>query len=100
MLQYGGRGRNWHPDFISYMEMIVSHPNYRGMPWAIDDERKIRWDAPSNRPPGGKWSNLHNEREEWWRLKAQQLGIPLIGGWIGKTAKAIHPTLHSRPVTD
>ena len=89
--RYGGRGREWHPNFVKYMYNTVSHPNYRGMPWAIDDKGKIRWDAPSHRPPGGKWSNLHDERLEWWKKKAKEIRIPLEGKWISKTAKEIHP---------
>ena len=89
--KYGGRGREWHPNFVKYMYAIVSHPNYQGMPWSIDDKGKIRWDAPSHRPPGGKWSNLHDERLEWWKKKAVEVGIPLEGKWISKTAKEIHP---------
>jgi len=89
--KYGGRGREWHPNFVKYMYAIARHPNYQGMPWGIDKKGKIRWDAPSHRPPGGKWSNLHDERLEWWKRKAAETGIPLEGKWISKTAKEIHP---------
>ncbi len=88
---YGGRGRPFHAKFLEYMKMIVEHPNYKSMPWAIDKERKIRWNAPSHRPPGGKWSNLHDERLAWWKAKATELGIPLSEGWISGVAKQIHP---------
>lgn len=90
--QYGDNRRKWHPNFIIYMEMIVNHPNYNGMPWAIDDKGVILWNAPSNRPPGGKWSNLHDERLEWWKLNAKSVNIATEGKWISKTAKKIHPT--------
>jgi Alw26I/Eco31I/Esp3I family type II restriction endonuclease len=90
--KYGDDRRTWQPKFVKYMEMITKHPNYKGMPWAIDDEGVIRWNAPSNRPPGGKWSHLHEERLEWWRQKANTLGIPQKGKWISKVAKQIHPT--------
>ncbi len=73
------------------MRKIVKHPNYKEMPWAIDDEKKIRWNAPSHRPPGGPWSNLHDERLEWWKTKAKELDIPMTGNWISKVAKRIHP---------
>lgn len=89
--RYGGRGRDWHPEFVKYMYEIVKHPNYEGTPWGIDEKGKIRWNAPSHRPPGGKWSNLHDERLEWWRKKAEELSLPLKGQWISKTAKEIHP---------
>jgi Alw26I/Eco31I/Esp3I family type II restriction endonuclease len=90
-ISYGGRGRNIHPNFIRYMRRIVQESSYAGMPWAIDDEKKIRWNAPSHRPPGGPWSNLHDERLAWWKEKAKQLEIPTTGNWISKVAKRIHP---------
>jgi len=73
------------------METIVKHPNYAGLPWAIDKEGKIRWNAPSYRPPGGPWSNLHDERFKWWKTKAKELGIPLTGNYISAAAKMLHP---------
>jgi len=88
---YGGRGRNFHPNFLEYMKKIVQHPNYAGMPWAIDSQEKIRWNAPSHRPPGGTWSNLHDERLGWWKTKAKEFNIPLEKGWISKVAKQVHP---------
>ena len=69
---YGGRGREVHPLFIEYIKKIVVHANYKGMPWAVDSEGKIRWNAPSHRPPGGQWSDLHDERHEWWKTKAAE----------------------------
>lgn len=90
-VSYGGRGRAVNEKFVDYMQRIVTHPSYKGMPAAIDDEGKIRWNAPSHRPPGGKWSNLHDERLAWWRTKAGEIGVPLEGDWISKVAKTIHP---------
>jgi len=90
-VSYGGRGRNIHSKFIEYIKKIVTHRNYKNMPWAIDDQQKIRWNAPSHRPPGGPWSNLHDERLGWWQAKAKELKIPMTGTWISKTAKKIHP---------
>jgi len=55
--KYGGRGRDWHPEFVKYMYEIVKHPNYKGIPWGIDKKGKIRWNAPSHRPPG---ACMHN----------------------------------------
>lgn len=76
---------------MKYAERIVNHPNYAGMPGGIVEDGKLRWNAPSHRPPGTRWSNLHDERLDWWRKKAVSLGIPLEGDWISKTAKTIHP---------
>lgn len=95
-VKYGRRGKEFHPEFVKYMESIVHHPNYKGMPWAFDLEGKIRWNAPSYRAPGGKWSNLHDERETWWRQKAKEIGIGPTGEWISSAAKMIHP-FQSKP---
>jgi Alw26I/Eco31I/Esp3I family type II restriction endonuclease len=88
---YGGRGRKINPKFIEYMKKVVADDNYKNLPWAIDDQQKIRWNAPSHRPPGGPWSNLHDERLDWWKSKAKELKIPQTGNWISKVAKKIHP---------
>ncbi len=73
------------------MERIVAHAHYEGMPAAIDEDGVIRWNAPSNRPPGSKHERLHNERLDWWRRKAAELGVPKQGHWISRVAKQIHP---------
>ena len=88
---YGNRGREWNPRFIEYADKIVNHPNYQGIPGGIVEDGKIRWNAPSHRPPGNKWSNLHDERFEWWKKKAEEIDVPIEGQWISKVAKAIHP---------
>lgn len=72
------------------MKKIVAHKNYLGLPDAIDDQGQIRWNAPSNRPPG-KWQDLRDRRLNWWRQKATELKISITGEWISKVAKAIHP---------
>jgi Alw26I/Eco31I/Esp3I family type II restriction endonuclease len=74
------------------MYEIVSHPNYAGMPCTIDDDGKIDWTIPSNRPPGSKNWDGNIRRREWWAQRAHDLGIPTEGHWISKAAKRIHPT--------
>lgn len=88
--KYGDQRRKWSPEFAEYMEAIVRHPNFRGMPDSIDEEGVIRWNAPSNRPPG-RWQDLHDRRLNWWKKRAKTLGIATVGGWISKTAKRNHP---------
>jgi Alw26I/Eco31I/Esp3I family type II restriction endonuclease len=89
-LQYGDERRKWQEPFVEYMKSIVSHENFSGMPDAIDDEGQVRWNAPSNRPPG-KWQDLRDRRLVWWSNKAKEIGIETKGEWISKVAKAIHP---------
>lgn len=88
--KYGDDRRPWSEAFVEYMHKIVMHPNYEGMPSAIDDDGRIRWNAPSNRPPG-KWQDLRDRRLVWWKNKAAEVGIQLQGNWISKTAKTIQP---------
>lgn len=90
--KYGDERRKWHPDFVAYAEMIVRHPAYRGMPDAIDEQGQIRWNAPSNRPPG-RWQDLHDRRLRWWEIRAGELGVSRDQrGWASIVAKQIHPT--------
>lgn len=88
--KYGDDRRPWNEAFVSYMQQLVAHPNFSGMPSAIDDDGRIRWNAPSNRPPG-KWQDLRDRRLAWWRKKAEELGVDQNGKWISKVVKAIHP---------
>lgn len=88
---YGDSRRAWHPRFVEYMNQIVDHLNYAGMPCTRDDEGKIDWTIPSNRPVGSKNWNGNALRREWWRAQAQLQGIPLDGTWISKTARRLHP---------
>jgi hypothetical protein len=92
--KYGGRGQEWHTDFIKYMEFIANHEVYKGMPDAIVDNGNIQWEAPSNRA-SGKYKDTHHKRREWWRQKAKSIGIDVNSSkWISKTARLIHPTKH------
>lgn len=88
--KYGDDRRKWSPEFQSYMEAIVHHKNYEGMPDSIDEEGHIRWNAPSNRPPG-KWQDLRDRRLLWWGEKASENSILIKGKWISQVAKIIHP---------
>lgn len=92
LIKYGSKGQEWAPEFVKYMDEIVSHPVYAGMPDAIKEDGKIQWEAPSNRG-GGKYQYTYNRRLEWWKYKAQSIGIDTNQNqWISRTAKIIHPT--------
>lgn len=89
---YGGRGRPWHPDFIKYMETIVAHPAYEGMPDAFYEPGRIQWESPSNRA-SGQFKDTHSKRLKWWAEQARKLGISTSSEhWISRVAKQIHPT--------
>ena len=91
-VSYGSRGQTWAPEFISYMHLIVHHPNYAGMPDALKSDNKIQWEAPSNRS-GGQFQFTHQKRRDWWEKKAKEIGIDTrTNQWISRVAKLIHPT--------
>ena len=77
--------RVWHPNFKKYMEFIVKHPNYTGMPFPYKKDRTIRWVVTRN-------SEVGQARLKWWDKKRKEVGIPKGDAWISKTARAIHPT--------
>ncbi len=77
--------RQWHKNFIKYMEFIVSHSNYSGMPEVRKPDGSIRWVVT------GK-SEIGQAREKWWDKRRRELGIEKEPGWKAKTAFAIHPT--------
>lgn len=79
------RARNWHPRFVKYMESIVNHENYLGMPDPRKKDGSIRWVVT------GK-SSIGQARAKWWDEKRAALGIPREGPWMSKVARRIHPT--------
>lgn len=87
--------REWHENFLQYAYFIATHPNYEGMPNAIDDDGRVMFMAPSNRKRGSRFWDLHEQRREWWREKAEEVGIDpqKTEDWISDTAKKIHPTM-------
>lgn len=90
--RYGGRGRPWHPKFIAYMQFIVDHPVYEGMPDAYYEPGRIQWESPSNRA-SGQFKDTHGKRLRWWAQKAKSIGISTSSDkWISRVAKTIHPT--------
>ncbi|MFH1745024.1 MAG: hypothetical protein ABH881_02555 [bacterium] len=77
--------RKWHKKFIKYMNFIVKHPNYTGMPEAYKADGSIRWVT------SGK-GEIGQKRLKWWDKKRKELKIEKEGPWISKVARAIHPT--------
>jgi len=77
--------RNWHPAFEQYMDFIVNHPNYKGMPHPYKKDGSVRWVVAGR-------SEIGRERTQWWDKKRGELGIKKEGAWISKVARANHPT--------
>ena len=90
-IHYGDNRRSWHPKFVEYMDSIVNHHNYKGMPCTRDSKGKIDWTIPSNRQRGSKNWDGNQQRRDWWKSKAEEIGIPVEGHWLSAVAKTIHP---------
>lgn len=77
--------KNWHPNFIEYMEMIVEHPNYNGLPIEKKHNGEYKWVTT-------KKTSIGKERINWALNKALELGIKNGPGVYAKVMFEIHPT--------
>lgn len=77
--------REWHPNFLKYMDMIAKHPNYKGLPINKKADGTWAWFAP-------KHTSIGKARIEWAKIKAQELGFPLEPGVYANVMRTIHPT--------
>ena len=77
--------RVWHPEFMKYMRDIVNHPNYEGLPIAINKDGSYGWVATAK-------SEIGQERIRWCLEKADELGIPNQPGVYADVMLRIHPT--------
>lgn len=91
--RYGRGTFKPHPARIEYMEEIVKHKNYRGMPGARSDDGRINWQVSSGKTTS--FYTHYKERAQWWTDKADELGIPGKGKENDRrtiAARRIHPT--------
>ena len=77
--------RNWHPDFIKYMNWIIHHPNYAGLPIEKKSDGSYRWITTAK-------SEIGRGRIDWCLSKAKELGIPNKAGVYADVMLAVHPT--------
>ncbi len=77
--------RIWHPDFFEYMEMIVNHPNYAGLPIVRKLDGSLGWIATAK-------SEIGRKRKEWAERKARTLGLPICAGVYAAVMREVHPT--------
>lgn len=75
----------WNEKFVDYMEMIVNHPNYSGLPIAKNKNGQLKWIAPAK-------SSIGASRIQWAKKKAIELGLPIEAGVYAKVMREIHPT--------
>lgn len=77
--------RDWHPNFIKYMEFIINHPTYKGLPINKNANGGWSWIAAAN-------TEIGKMRKAWCEQKAMSLGIPIEPGVYAKVMLEIHPT--------
>ncbi|PRR79262.1 Type II restriction endonuclease [Clostridium liquoris] len=75
----------WHPNFMKYMDDIVRHKNYSGLPIEKRNDGTYAWIAT-------KKSKIGQARIQWALNKAHQLGIPNEAGVYAKVMYEVHPT--------
>ena len=66
--------RNWHPDFREYTEMMVNHPNYKGLYFERDKEGRVKWVVTGKSEKG-------QSRQTWWDDQCRKLHIPIEKGY-------------------
>lgn len=77
--------RNWNNRFIAYMNMIVNHPNYKGLPIKKKADGSLSWIATAK-------SEIGRGRIAWCLEKADKLGIARRAGVYADVMLTIHPT--------
>lgn len=89
-----GRGKyDADEKYINYMEMIVNHPNYSGMPNARSGDGRINWQVSSGKTTS--FYKFYLQRRDWWIKKADSLGLAGKNDEndrFTKAARIIHPT--------
>ena len=76
--------RIWHPKFIKYMDFIVNHPNYKGLPLR-KSEKSHGWIAPAK-------GEIGKARMDWAKQRAKELNISEKPGFYREVMHRIHPT--------
>ena len=77
--------RKWNDNFTNYTEMIVNHPNYKGLFFQRGRDGKVKWVV------AGKSEN-GLLRRAWWDKQCIAHKIPIEPGCYAKIAVKIHPT--------
>lgn len=75
----------YHPNYFKYVEMIVAHPNYKGLYYDRDKNGRVNWVVTGKSEKG-------QLRQEWWNATCRRLGITIQKGCYAKAARMIHPT--------
>lgn len=77
--------KKWHILFKQYMNMIINHPNYKGLAITKNNNGEYSWIAT-------KKSEIGKKRIEWALKKAEEYGYENKAGVFAKIMFEIHPT--------
>lgn len=77
--------KTWREEFLEYMDMIASCPNYSGLPILRNRDGSLKWIATAKSQTG-------MARKRWALLKAADYGFPDEPGVYAKVMFAVHPT--------
>ena len=77
--------KKWHIFFKQYMDMIINHPNYKGLEIIKNKNGEYTWVAT-------KKSEIGKKRIEWALKKAKEYGYENKAGVFAKVMFEIHPT--------
>lgn len=77
--------REWNVRFLAYMDMIVNHPNYKGLPINKKADGSWAWIATAQ-------SDIGKARKRWAEAKAIELGYTIRPGVYAEVMRAVHPT--------
>ncbi|GHS88505.1 hypothetical protein FACS1894201_09960 [Bacteroidia bacterium] len=77
--------RTWHEIFVNYTEMIVAHPNYKGLPFDRGNDGRVKWVVTGKSDKG-------KQRRQWWDTQCKKANIPIEAGCYAKIAVVLHPT--------
>lgn len=77
--------KNWHVNFLEYMNFIYENEVYKGLPTKIKKDGTIQWIA-------GKKTDVGKARLKWADQKAKELGLEIKPGVYAKLMYTIHPT--------
>jgi len=76
--------RNWNDDFLSYMEFIAGHENYKGLPIERKRDGTLAWIV------FGK-GKIGQARKRWAEDLARDFGMTVQPGVYAQVMRKIHP---------
>ncbi len=83
------KDKEYHPNFVEYMNEIVNHPNYEGLPINKKKDGTYSWIATEK-------SDVGKRRVIWCLEKGKQLGFKIENGpypgFYADVMRTIHPT--------